>query len=176
MSLETTTDLNACERKGQDISLYYNTGTCETPVWVFHKGVTGDLTVTVNDDEDEISLRDSAQNYKLYSPGRTDVNISGEMMLDPLYEGNYLFNSMCKGGAPADLLVLSGSIEEVGNIGYRGAFWNFDRSWSGPETGNATQSFSLKPAACQDCLIRTVFVDVAEAVEDYDPGVFVPAS
>lgn len=176
MAWDTTDTPQSCDRKGADLSLYYNTGTCEVPVWVFHRGIVGDLTVNDADDEEELAIRDPDQNFKLYSPGKTDLSVSGEQLLDPTYEGAHLFNTMRRGGAPADLLVLTGSIEDVGNVGYRGAFWNMDRGWNGPETGNATQNFNLRPAACQDCPITTVRVEEAGEIVDYDPGVFVPAS
>lgn len=176
MTIQTTAELNGCNRLGQDISIYYNTGTCETPVWVLHEGVVGDLTINETDDENEQPVRDPNQLIKVYNPGKTDVNPTGEITFDPLYEGAFLFNSMRNGGAPADLLILSGDIEEEGNIGWRGAWWNFDRTWNAPETGNATQNFSLRPAACQNCMVRTVYVATGGDVEDYDPGIFVPAS
>ena len=63
---------------------------------------------------------------------------------------------------------------EVGNVGFKGKFRNFDRSITGPETGAPKQNFKLKPAACvkSGCKITPVKVATAGTVASYDPGVF----
>jgi hypothetical protein len=172
----TTTNITQCDRRGDELSVYYNTGTCETPVWVFHKTVVGDVSVADTDDENSSDERDPDQLYKTYSPGKSDLAITGTITVDPGYEGDSLFMSMRPGGEPADLLVLTGPIDEVGNVGYRGAFWNLDRSIEAPNSGNMRRSFNLRPASCADCMVRPVRVESANSVEDYDPAVFEPAS
>ena len=169
-----STDLTLCDKRGIDFSLYYNTGTCETPVWVFHKGVTGDLSVGETEDEQERSTRDPAQIVKQYVAAKIDIEISGEQVVDQLYEGCAFLNAMRSNGEPGDVLVLSGRITDVGSMGWRGKFRNFDRSMTGPEEGAASQTFRLKPAACQteECRVRPVMVEVADAIADYEPETF----
>lgn len=164
-----------CDRKGSELTLYYNTGTCDIPVWVQHLGIVGDLTISETDDEDELSIRDPSRNIKQYIEGRTDIAITGEQVTDPEYEGHSFLTAMRPGGDPGDILVLTGPLDVVGNVGYRGMFRNFDRTSNGPETGAATTAFNLKPAACTTCPVRPVKVSVADTAADYDPGVFIPA-
>jgi len=173
-----STELTLCDAQGLNFSLYYNVGTCETPVWVFHKGVTGDLNIGETEDEQERSTRDPAQLVKQYVGSKIDVEISGEQVVDQLYEGCAFLNAMRSNGSPGDVLALSNRINTVGAMGWRGKFRNFDRSMSGPEEGAASQTFRLKPAACQDedCKVRPVIVEVADAIEDYDPQTFVATS
>lgn len=174
----TTSDLTLCDKRGSDFSLYYNKGTCETPVWVFHKGITGDLSINETEDEQELSTRDPSQLVKQYVASKIDVEIAGEQVVDPLYEGCAFLNSMRSGATSKEILALTARITDVGAEGWRGVFRNYDRSRTGPEEGAATQTFRLKPAACQEeeCRVRPVIVEVADEIEDYDPGVFTPAS
>jgi hypothetical protein len=81
---------------------------------------------------------------------------------------------MRSNGSPGDIAALSGRITDVGSMGWRGAFRNFDRTMSGPEEGAAVQTFRLKPAACQtdDCKVRPVMIAVADTIADYNPETF----
>ena len=179
MPLYQSAELTLCDKRGSEFSLYLNLGNiCTTPVWSFHKGVTGDLSLNETDDEEELTVRDPAQIVKQYNPGKTDIEISGQQTVDQLYEGNAFVNSARSGGSPIDVACLSGYIGEEGSAGWRGSFFNFDRSQSGPESGAATQNFRLKPAACQltSCKVRPVKVATANAVADYDPSIYTPTA
>jgi hypothetical protein len=106
------------------------------------------------------------------------LEITGEMMVDPLYEGYSHINSAKVLGTPRNFLILTFPITKVGAVGFKGKFNNYDTSVSGPESGPGRTQFSLAPAACvvSACNIATVEVLVANAVVAYDPGVFVPAA
>ena len=169
------TELSQCDRKGSEFSLYYNSGNdCGNEVWVYHKGITGDLSINETEDEEELSVRDPAQLVKQYVEAKIDVEIAGQQVVDPLYEGCRILNAARSGGYAMDLAALSGYITDVGSEGWRGRFRNFDRSRTGPETGAPTQTFRLKPAACQSttCKVRPVLIAVAGTVADYDPTVY----
>ena len=174
-----------CERKGAEVSLYLNVGDdptdaggsdCGVEVWVFHKGVVGDLNLGETEDEEELTRRDPDSYVKEYSESRIDIEISGEQVVDFDYEGCAYLNSMRSGGYARDVMLLSGYIDEVGVAGWRGKFRNFDRSFTGPESGSGRQTFKLKPAACQKdgCRVRPVRVEVAGEIADYDPTDFTP--
>lgn len=168
-------ELTQCDKKGSEFSLYLNLGNdCSTPVWTFHKGVTGDLTIGEVEDQEELSVRDPAQIVKQYTESKIDVEISGTQVVDALYEGCRFLNAARSGGHAIDVAALSGYITDVGSEGWRGKFRNFDRSRTGPETGAATQTFLLKPAACQTsaCRVRPVLIASAGTVGDYDPAVY----
>lgn len=172
-------NLTLCELKGLDFSLYLNMGNdCSTPVWTFHKGVTGDLNLSETEDEEELSVRDRTQLVKQYTESKIDVEISGEQVVDQLYEGCAFINSARSGGTAIDVALLSGLITDVGAVGWRGRFRNFDRSMSGPEQGAATQTFRLKPAACQAdaCKVRPINIVVSGTIADYDPATFTPTA
>jgi hypothetical protein len=177
------TDLTFCDKKGSEVSLYYDTAddpsvaggsSCTTPVWVYHKGITGDLSINETDDEEELSVRDPDQYYKQYSESKSDLEVSGEQVVDPLYEGYIYVNSARPGAYARNFLALTGYLTEVGNIGFKGKFRNFDRSITGPETGAPKQNFKLKPAACvkSGCKITPVKVATAGTLASYDPGAF----
>lgn len=170
-------ELTQCDEDGLKVSLYLNLGNdCTTPVWSYHKGVTGDLNIGHTNDQNERSVRDPAQNFKQYVPGKGDIEITGQQVVDFDYEGNAFINSATKGGEAIDVLVLSGYLSDIGSAGYRGKFFNFDQSFTGPESGAGEQSFLLKPAACvaTACKVRPVKVSVADTIADYDPGTFTP--
>lgn len=169
-------NLTQCDKKGSEVSLYLNSGTCDTPVWFYHKGVVGDLNLSETENENEQSNRDPAQLVRQYTEDKIDVEISGEQVVDQDYEGCAYINSMRSGGTPKDVCFLTGYMSEVGNVGWRGYFRNFDRSISGPESGPGRQTFRLKPAACvlEACKVRPVRVASANAVANYDPHIFVP--
>lgn len=168
-------DLTLCDKKGSEFSLYLNLGNdCSTPVWTFHKGVTGDLAINETEDEEELSVRDPAQVVKQYVESKIDVEIAGEQVVDQLYEGCAFVNSARSNGSAIDVAVLSGYITDVGSVGWRGKFRNFDRSMTGPESGAPSQQFRLKPAACQiaACKVRPVEIAVASAIADYNPETY----
>ena len=178
------TDLTNCDKKGSEVSLYYDTAddpsiaggsTCTTPVWVYHKGVTGDLSINDTADEEELSVRDPDQLYKQYSESKGDLEISGEQVVAPEYEGCIYMNAAREGSYARNFLALTGYLTEVGNVGFKGKFRNFDRSITGPETGAPKQNFKLKPAACvkSGCKITPVKVATAGTLATYDPGAFV---
>lgn len=171
-------NLTQCDRKGSEVSLYFSTGTCATPVWIFHKGVIGDLSLSETEDEDELTVRDPAQLVRQYIEGKIDIEISGEQVVDYDYEGCNFLNAMRAGGSPGDICILSGYMSEVGVAGWRGHMRNFDRSVSGPDQGSARQTFRLKPAACvlAECKVRPVKVAVANAIADYSPQTFTPTA
>lgn len=178
---DTTANLSMCNRKGREMALYYDTANaadCATPVWVFNKAVVGDLDVNDTADKEENSSRDPAVKYKQYSQSQPDLEITGEMFIDPLYEGYSYLSSMKVTGSPKNILVLTFGIAVVGSVGYKGKFNNYDGSMKGPESGPGRTTFSLAPASCVNsgCNITTVEVAVANAIATYDEGAFVPAS
>lgn len=177
------TDLTQCDKKGTEVSLYYDTAddpstaggsSCTTPVWVFHKGITGDLSINETEDEEELSVRDPDQIYKQYTESKADLEVSGEQVVDALYEGFIYLNAMRAGSYARNCLVLTGYLTELNNIGFKGKFRNFDRSITGPETGSSKQNFKLKPAACvkSGCKITPVKTAAAGTIATYDPGAF----
>jgi hypothetical protein len=177
------TDLTNCDKKGSEVSLYYDTAddpttaggsSCTTPVWVYHKGITGDLSINDTDDEEELSVRDPDMLYKQYTESKSDLEISGEQVVDPAYEGCIYMVSARPGSFARNFLALTGYLTEVGNVGFKGKFRNFDRSITGPETGAPKQNFKLKPAACvkSGCKITPVKVATASTLANYDPGAF----
>ena len=166
-----STTISNCQSLGKDARLYYSTsGSCAVPVYVEHVGIIGDLNVGDTDDENQVQRRGGASlGIKTYNPGDSDVSITGTQIVDGNYEGFLYINGARKGGNPLDFLVLSGPISEVNTVGYRGKWYNFDRSLSFPAEGEMEQSFSLKPAACSDCAVRPVKVLVANTAADWDP-------
>jgi len=165
-----------CVNPGKDMTLYYNVGTCGSPIWVEHLGVTGDLSLNEEDEEQAVQRRRASSRVNEFNPGNTDVSISGQQMTDSNYEGNAFLNSMRAGGTPREVLILTAPIAVVGAMGWRGKFWNFNRSISGPISGEQEQQFSLKPAACTDCPVKTVKVATTNVAADFDPTSFTPVS
>lgn len=167
--------LQNCDSLGSDMSVYWNAGTAESEIWVLHIGITGDLTLTLTDDENESNRRDSTANFKEYSPGKTDCSISGVQIPDGNFEGLAAFNSAIKDGDPIDLLVLTGPIDEEYAYGVRGEFYNFDRSINAPASGDMEQNFNMKPAKCPTVPVRYVQI-VSAAVVDKDWTDFTPVT
>lgn len=173
------TDLINCDQKGTEMSLYYDTSdiagasTCATPVWVFNKAVTGDMEMNDTEDKEEQSSRDPSRLYKEYAESKPDLEITGEMMVDRGYDGFNYVNAARSGSFSRNFLILSSYITNVGAIGFKGKFRNFDRSISGPEQGSLRQKFTLAPGSCvlDACRVQPVEVAVANAVVVYDPGV-----
>jgi hypothetical protein len=181
------TELINCDKKGSEVSLYYDTAddpsavggsNCATPVWVYHKGITGDLSINDTEDEEELSVRDPDQLYKQYSESKADLEISGEQAVEPGYEGYIYLNAARNGSFARNFLVLTGYLTELLNVGFRGKFRNFDRSITGPESGASKANFKLKPAACvrSGCKITPVKTAAASTITTYDPGAFVALS
>jgi hypothetical protein len=177
------TDLTMCDQKGSEMSLYYDNAddpsisggsSCTTPTWVFNKAITGDMSIGETEDENELSSRDPDMTYKQYSESKPDLEITGELLVDPNYDGFVYMNAMRAGSYGRNILVLTTYISNVGAIGFKGKFRNFDRTISGPEQGAGKQTFKLKPAACvkAGCKITPVEVAVANAVATYDPGAY----
>lgn len=177
------TDLTQCDKKGTDVSIYYDTAdnpaiaggsTCTSPVWVFHKGITGDVTITETESEEELSSRDPSLLYRQYSESKRDLEVSGEQLVDTLYEGFIYFNSMRAGSYARNLLILTGYISVLDNVGFKGKWRNFEATISGPETGSQKQNYKLKPAACvkSGCYIAPVITRAASTIATYNPGSF----
>lgn len=158
-----------CDLRGMDACLYFNMGDDDTPVWVEHIGLTGDLTCTENEDENELSTRNRNRRVKEYTEGDTDLTISGTQVMDPEYIGWQVLYSMRTGGSPYDCMFLTQPISEVGAVGWRGFMRNLDRTFNAPATGSQNQNFSLKPAACTLVGVRPVKISVADTPANYDP-------
>jgi len=175
--MTTTAELSKCDNPGSAASIYFNsadtglTYDCSAAVWVRHKGLIGDLSVTETEPENKLGRRDPSRIYDEYVSGRIQLDISGQQAFDIDYEGCDALNKARNGNASVDLLILSNLISVVGSAGYRGKFRNFDRSSSFPEEGAATQNFKLMPAACSlvACVVRAVRVNIASAIVDYTP-------
>lgn len=167
MPLATT--LTDCQNDGSDFVTYYNVGTAGTPIWVEHLGIIGDLTLSITDDENASTRRNSTSNFKEYLPGRTDVAFTGQQIVEGNYEGNAAFNSAIKDGTPLDLLLLTDDVDTAYAYGLRGQFYNFDRSISAPGEGEMEQSFNFKPAACATTPVHYVKVAVAGTAAVWDP-------
>ncbi len=165
-----STVITECQNDGRDARLYYNLATCENPVFNLHVGIINDLNLADTSDENQVNRRDGAT-IKTYNPGDQDINVTGTQIVDGNYQGYAVIVRAKKGGKPADLLILSGPITEINAIGYRGKFWNFDRTIAMPSEGEQEQSFSLKPAACSDCPVRPVKVAVEGIAADWDQSI-----
>lgn len=161
----------ACDQRGDEGRLYYNTATPDTPTWVEHIGLVGDLNVSDIEDESELTQRAPDEEMKTYVGDKSDLAISGQQVSDPNYEG-YVYMNLSRGnGDPVDWCYLTDEMSVVGSIGWRGMMRNKDRSINNPASGAQTQNFNLRPAACNDYKVRPVRVDVADAIVDYDPNV-----
>jgi hypothetical protein len=160
-----------CDLAGMEAGLYYNLGDSESPVWVEHVGITGDLTCTETEDENELTTRNRNRKVKEYTEGEIDVNITGTQVLDSEYQGYQALYSARKGGDPLDIMFLTQAITEIGAVGWRGKARNFDRTFNAPATGSQTQNFSLKPAACTDAPFREVKVTAEDTITDFDPTI-----
>lgn len=181
--MPTELELTGCERKGSEASLYLNYGDdpavvggsdCSVAVWAFHKGVIGDLNLGETEDKEEQTNRSPGKNVKQYGESMIDLEISGEQTISLDYGGNAFINSMRTGGYARDIMILNGYITEIGSYGWRGKFRNYDRSWTGPESGPGRQTFSLAPASCvkDGCLVRPVKVTAADTIATYNPETF----
>lgn len=168
-----TTEITECQNEGEDMSLYYNlSGDCDTPVWVQHVGIIGDLNLGDTDDENQVNRR-GGNALKKYKPGKTDVNPTGTQIVQANYQGYQVIVSAKKGGSPRHMMILTNTIDTVNAVGYSGLWYNFDRSISGPAEGEQEASFSLKPAACVSdaCEVKAVKVLSASTASDWDQTV-----
>jgi hypothetical protein len=167
--MPASTTITECQNDGSDMRLYYDiSGTCETPVLVEHVGIIGDMNIGDVDDENQVNRRGSAAGIKTYNPGDSEVSVTGQQIVDGNYEGFLAITKAKKGGSAGAFLALTGPISEVNAVGYFGKWFNFDRSISGPAEDEMEASFNLKPAACSDCLVRSVKVAVAGTAADWD--------
>ena len=175
----TTANPTKCDRRGKELSLYFNTGDDETQIWVFHQGIIGDLNLGEVEDDEELATRSPTRLVKEYIEGDIEVSITGQQLVDEDYEGYLFLYAMRAGGASRDVMCLTGPIDTDGVVGWRGKMRNKDRSISGAAQGGMTASISLKPAACTDVAVRAVKIDggVEETlgdsvVEDWDPTTY----
>lgn len=172
--------IQAC-RKGSDVTLYYNTGTDDTPVWVEHIGMVEDLDMNETDDLNELNGRRAARIVKEYGSGETELSITGTQIHDANYEGWLYLNSARPGGTSKDIMVLSGKLNEGGAYGWRGDFWNSDRTNRGPASGDLVSAVNLQPAApCKEDHVSVRVVKVSGSTGStggtasvFDPTVFV---
>jgi len=167
-----STDIAAC-KKGSEQTLYYNTGTADTPVWVEHVGMVEDLDLGETEELSELTGRRTGRTVKEYNEGEIELSITGTQIHDPAYEGWQYLNAARTGGTPQEFMVLSGKISEVGSYGWRGSFWNSDRSARGPASGDLVNAVNLQPAApCYDehSEARVVKVATADSAADFDPA------
>lgn len=141
---------DTCDRRGRDLVLYYNTGTCETPVWVLHAGVIGDLTLGETEDDEELASRNPDRLTKEYLDGEIDLSVTGTHSTDEDYEGYQALMTRGLVGA----MVLTGPADVDGSSGWEGEWRNKDRTINGPTTGSMLTNFNLKPAACTLCPVR----------------------
>lgn len=166
--MATATPQN-CDVRGMEMTMYINLGDADTPVWAEHNGLTGDMTIDETEDEDELSTRDRNRMTKQYTEGDTDLNITGEQVMDPMYIMWQMLYAARTHGQPVDAMVLTQPMDVVGAVGWRGMFRNKNRTFNGPATGSQSQQFSLRPAACTLTPVRPVKVVAEDQVEDYDP-------
>lgn len=169
-------DVTSCNKRGQELLLYYNVGDDDSQVWVEHKGIIGDMTLNETEELNQQSVRSVTRTVLEYTEGEIELSVNGTQIVDPEYEGFAILNSMRREGDPQDIMVLTGPIAEEGNIGWRGFMLNSDRTLNGPETGAMTQNFNLQPAACTEVPVRPVEVVSANTIANFDPGDFVPVS
>lgn len=170
----TTATPTKCDRRGREGTMYLNTGTSETPVWVEHLSLIGDLTINEVEDDEELATRSATRVVKEYVAGNVDVNITGTQTVDEEYEGFLFLYAMRAGGEPRDVMVLTDAMDVAGAAGWRGKWRNKDRTTNMPETGGMTQNFSLRPAACTDVSVREVKMSSADppVLEDWDPTTY----
>ena len=176
MAKKSNAYLENCDLRGRDATLYYNTGTEGSPIWVEHIGITGDLTCNETEDENELPTRNRNRVVKEYTSGDTDIGISGTQVMDSEYYGWQVLYSMRGGGGAAyDMMFLTEPISNVGAVGWRGKMRNFDRTFNAPETGSQTQNFNLKPAACASPNVRPVRIETTDTVTNDTPGTLASA-
>lgn len=168
------TVLESCN-KGSEVTLYYNVGDADTPVWIEHIGMIEDLDVNETEELNELTGRRTSRLVKEYNQGEIELSITGTQITSPEYEGWKFLNSMRTGGVSREVCVLTGKIGKVGSYGWRGDFWNSDRTTRGPATGNMTSAVNLQPAApchADHSPVRVVKIASAGVTGDFDPTDF----
>ena len=83
-------------KSGTDATLYWNTGTTETPVWCLHEGMEGDLTMGLTWDKIEFNLRRPNAQLKEYMIDKGDLNVTGQTAHDHSYAGNIPLDDQIK--------------------------------------------------------------------------------
>lgn len=165
-----TTQITECQRQGDEMRLYYSlSGDCDTPVYVEHVGIIGDLTLSDVADENQVQRRGASGGTKTYNPGDKEVSITGTQIVAGDYDGYNVIRSAGRGGSPVDFLILTGPLSDTNSVGYRGKFYNFDNTINGPAEGEMDGAVNLKPAACSDCPVREVKVVSPGTAADWDP-------
>lgn len=146
-----------CNKRGQDAVIYWNTGTCATPVWSLHEGMTGDITMGLTIEKLELSLRKPDAQLKEYIMDKGDLSVTGTTVTDGEYAGNVPLDEMITTRTAVDFLILSGPLSNgINEYGFRGKMFNFDRTLNAPDGDSMTNNIDLAPAACTDCPVRLV--------------------
>lgn len=163
---------NKCNCDGSLATAYYNsTADCEAAeVWVPYLDIKGDLNWSVSRDKTENTPRGPGIDFKTYSVGKADNEVTFDRGCSNIYEGNLLLDEM--GGSPPvpkDWLFLDDSIDEVGAAGLRGCYSLFNDGANNPSSGNSQKSITFAPAApCTGCKcpVRKVMVISEGSVDD----------
>ena len=159
--------------KGTDQTLYYNTGVIgSVPTWVEHLGIVEDLDMNETEEITELTGRRDSRQTKEYNQGQVELSISGSQICDPDYEGWQYLNASRTGGTPQVFCCLTQKISVVGAYGWCGQFWNSDRTFRGPVSGNLLNAINLQPAA--PCGEQVDPVKVVKVLSPGDPGNFDP--
>lgn len=160
--------------KGSQVTLYYNTGIPAAPVWIEHVGMVEDLDMNETEELTELSGRREDRIVKEYNEGEIELAITGTQICDVDYEGWQALNSSRTGGIPGDFACLTNKISVIGAYGWRGDFWNGDRTFRGPSSGDLVNAVNLQPAApCNVAseTVRVVRVSTPGDADDFDPTV-----
>lgn len=137
-----------CCPPGKNMTLYFDKGTHLDPIWTEHVGMIEDLNMSETEDVQEMSSRRRGRFVKEYNDGDIEVAIAGTQICDPDYEGWQALYAARNGGLPVHALCLTGLLDEqTCSTGWGGDWWNSDRSFNGPQTGNLTSVVNLQPAA-----------------------------
>ena len=145
-----------CDKDGSEGKLYWNNGTCETPVWCEHLGLQGDLNDTAPRDKNLLPGRGGGE-FKEYTLGKADLEITGALLPDFEYIGNVKFHEAHGEKKTIDLLYLTGPLDSgEKEVGYRGEFVVPSLDRNNPSEGAMEVPFSLAPAACSGCPVRIV--------------------
>lgn len=159
--------------KGSQVTLYYNTGViASVPVWVEHIGMVEDLDMNETEELTELSGRRETRVVKEYNEGEIELAITGTQICDTEYEGWQYLNASRTGGIPQVFCCLTNKISVIGAYGWRGQFWNGDRTFRGPSSGDLVNAVNLQPAA--PCSDPAETVHVVRIATPGDPAVFDP--
>lgn len=164
-----------CCPPGKNMTLYYNTGDLSTPVWIEHAGIIDDLNMPETEDVQELSGRRLDRLVREYNQGDIEVSVNGTQICDPNYEGWQRFYAARNGGKPVHAACLTNRMGNTCCTGWAGNWWNSDRSFNGPQTGNLTSVVNLQPAS--PCLaiadgdndpVHTVRSEVDGTIQEWD--------